>query len=159
MLGYLESLLAVVGLSHEQVVDVDPETLCVEPVECVLGVDDGSDAAHLLCLGNCMDGEGGFTRRFRAVYFDDAPAGIASDAECIVEAYRTGGDDFDVFDRVVAELHYGTTAKVFLDFAECLGQCLAARCLRVYCLVFCFLGGFFCHYDFVFRDFCLVMQS
>jgi hypothetical protein len=41
----------------EQVVDVHAEFLCVETVECVLGVDEGCDAARLLRFGDGVDGQ------------------------------------------------------------------------------------------------------
>jgi len=55
----LEGLLAVVGLRHQQVVDVDAELLGVGGVERVFRVDKGRQSAGLLCFGNDLQGEGG----------------------------------------------------------------------------------------------------
>src|SRR6266849_4934608 len=47
-----ERLLAVIGLRHEQVVDIDAELLRVSRVERVLGVNEGRHAPKLLRFGD-----------------------------------------------------------------------------------------------------------
>ena len=48
----LQRLLAVVGLRHQQVVEINPELLGICGVERVLGVHEGRHAARLVRLGN-----------------------------------------------------------------------------------------------------------
>ena len=88
----LERLLAVVGLRHQQVVDVDPELLGVFRVERVFGVDERRHAAGPLRLGDHLQRERGLARRFRPEHLDDAAAREAADAQGVVDADRPGGD-------------------------------------------------------------------
>ena len=80
LVGYFESLFAVVGLRNPKVCHVYTKFFGIETVEGVLGIDKGGNAASLLRFGNGVDGECGFTRRFGAIYLDDAAAGITSHA-------------------------------------------------------------------------------
>ena len=81
LVGYFESLFAVVRLRNPKVGHVYTKFFGIETVEGVLGIDKGGNAASLLRLGNGVDGECGFTRRLGAINLDDAAAGIASHAQ------------------------------------------------------------------------------
>ena len=105
LVGNLQCLLAVVGLADPQVVHVHAQRLGIKAVEGMLGVDDGGYTAHLLGLGDGVDGQGGLTRGFGTVDLDDASAGITAHTQCVVKADRAGGDDLDILDVVVAQLH------------------------------------------------------
>ena len=54
----------------------------------MLSVDEGSDAAVLLCLCDGMDGERGLTRRFRTIDFYDTSLRVAANA-------KSGGDEYE----------------------------------------------------------------
>ncbi len=115
----LERLLAVVGLRHQQVVDVDAELPGVLRVERVLGVDERRQAAVLLRLGNDLQGQRGLAGRFRPEDLDDATARQAADAERVVDADRAGRDGFHGRDGVaLPEAHDGALAKLLLDLAD-----------------------------------------
>ena len=117
----------------------------------MLGVDDGGYTAHLLGLGDGVDGQGGLTRGFGTVDLDDASAGITAHAQGIVQADGACGDDLDVLDVVVAQLHDRPAAESFaylvhshLQGFEFLGRDFLA--LRL--VVFTFLvDDFFCHFQ------------
>jgi hypothetical protein len=79
--GDLERLLAVVGLGHQQLVDVHADALRVGGVHRVLGVDERADAAHPLGVGQHVVEQRGLARRLRAEHLDDAPARQAAHAE------------------------------------------------------------------------------
>ena len=81
LIGYFESLFAVVGLRNPKVGHVYAKLFGIETVEGVLGIDKGGNATSLLCFGNGVNGECGFTRRFGAVYLDDASAWITTNAQ------------------------------------------------------------------------------
>ena len=104
--GDLERLLAVVGLRHEQLVDVDADRARVDGIDRVLGVDERADAAHLLGLGDDLVDERRLTRGLGAEDLDDPPARHAADAEREVDRQRAGRDRRHRHDgRVVAEAH------------------------------------------------------
>ena len=52
----------------------------------MLGVDEGRRAPLLLCLGNRMDGQCGLTAALGTIDLDDASLGIATHAQCGVQA-------------------------------------------------------------------------
>jgi hypothetical protein len=72
--GDLERLFAVVGLRHEQVVELDAEPPRILGVERVLGIDERAHAAGALRLGDRVQRQRGLARRLRAVDLDDAAA-------------------------------------------------------------------------------------
>ena len=94
-----ERLLAVVGLRHEQVVDVDAQLLRVRGVERVLGVDERRHAAELLRFGDHLQRQRRLAGRLRSEDLDDAAARHAADAERVVDADGAGGDGVDRLDR------------------------------------------------------------
>ena len=83
--GDLERLLAVVGLGHEQLVDVDADLLGVQRVHRVLGVDEGAHPSQLLRLGEHVVDERRLARGLRAEDLDDASPRHAADAEREIE--------------------------------------------------------------------------
>ncbi len=80
LVGYLKSLLAVVGLRDVEVGNVYAQLLSIETVEGVFRIDEGGYTAGLLGLGNGVDGQRGLTGRLRTVNLDDAPLGVAAHA-------------------------------------------------------------------------------
>ena len=114
-----ERLLAVVGLRHEQVVDIDAELLRVGRIERVLGVDERRHAAQFLRLGDDLQRQRGFARRLRTEDFDDAAARHAADAEREVDADRAGGDGLDRLNgALLAQAHDGALAELLFNLAE-----------------------------------------
>ena len=80
----------------------------------MLGIDEGSDAALLLRLGDGMDGEGGLTGALRAEDLDDAATRIAAHAECGIKGHTARRDDLYLLYLFIAHPHDGPFPKVFL---------------------------------------------
>ena len=115
----LERLLAVVGLRHQQVVEIDAELLRVGGVERVLGVDEGRQAAGLLRLRDHLQRQRRLARRLRSVDLDHAAARHAADAQGVVDADRAGGDGLDRRDAaLLAQAHDRAFAELLLDLAD-----------------------------------------
>src|ERR1035437_911940 len=115
----LERLVAVVGLRHGQVLDLDAGLARVGRVERVFRVDKRAGTAHLLRFRDTFQRQRGLARRFRAVDFDYAPARQSTHAQCEVESERAGRYDGDIArNRLLAELHDRALAELFLDLAQ-----------------------------------------
>ena len=136
--GNVQCLFAVVGLRDEQLVGVDAKALGVRHVEGVLCVHKGARAAHFLAFGNDVQGERGFTRRFRAKNFADTPTGYAAHAQGQIKADGTCGNDGNINMGVVGKLHHGALAVLAFDGGKCGSQGFGAR-------VFLTHGWFFGH--------------
>ena len=76
--GYVQRLLSGIGLRNEQTVDINAECAGVSRLKGVLNVDKGNLAAQLLGFSQNMQGQGGFTGRFRSVYFDNSSLRITT---------------------------------------------------------------------------------
>ena len=114
-----QSLLTGVGLGEVEFFYFNAEFAGVNRVEGVFGVDESTDAAVFLALGNGFKTERGFTGRFRAEDFHDTTARQTTDAECQVKAERAGGDDVKVFFLLAAvHFHDGTFAEVFFNLGK-----------------------------------------
>ena len=111
-LGYLERLLAAVGLRNKQVLDLYAEILGVDGVERMLRVDECSGSAVLLYLGGDMQRKRRFTRRFGTVYLDDSAARQTADSERKVESERACRDRRHIDGGVLAELDYRARAEL-----------------------------------------------
>ena len=83
----------------------------------------------------------------RAVNLDDAAAGITSHAQRVVQTDGAGGDDLDVLNVVVAQLHDGTAAEGLADFIHCYlqGLELLGRNLFALRLIVLLVDNVFCH--------------
>jgi hypothetical protein len=72
--GDFERLLAVIGLRHQQIVDIHAQLARIIRIERVLHVDERRHPALLLRFGDHLQRDGRFARRFRPVDFVDAAA-------------------------------------------------------------------------------------
>ncbi len=118
-----QCLLARVRLRDQQFVQVHAQLLRVTDVERVLGIDKGARAAQFLHFSNGLQGQRGFTRRFRTVDFHHAAARQAAYAQRDIEAERTGRHDLHFFDhRAGIHAHDRTFAKLLLDLRQCGGE-------------------------------------
>ena len=117
-LGYLQRLLAEVGLGDEQVVHVHPEAFGVGGVQRVFGVDEGDVAAPALGLGDDVQGQGGLARGLRAVDLRDPAARQAADAQGQVYGENAGGDDRDVLALVRTQPHDRPLAELPMDLGD-----------------------------------------
>jgi hypothetical protein len=115
----LERLLAVVGLRHEEVVEIDAEFLGIRRIERVFRVDERRHAALLLGLGDDLQRQRRLAGRFRPEDFDDAAARHAADAERVVDADGAGRNRFNRGDDIVlAEAHDRAFAELLFDLAD-----------------------------------------
>ena len=124
--GDLEGLLTGVRLGDEEVVGINPQSLGVDGVERVLGVDEGGIPPGLLGAGHGVERNGRLTRGLGPVDLDDAPAGQAPDPQGDVEGGRTGGDDGHGRTRVISQSHDGALTEGLVDLGERGGQGLGA---------------------------------
>ena len=79
--GDFQRLLPGVGLGDQQVIDVDAQLGGVLRVQRVLGVDEGTGRALLLCLGNHRQGQGGLAGGLGTVDLDNPATGQTADAQ------------------------------------------------------------------------------
>ena len=77
------------------------------------------DASELLCLGDGMDCQGGFTARLGAVDFHYAAARITADSQGMVQGNAAAGDNLGVAPFwLVSQLHDRTFSIIFFDFVD-----------------------------------------
>src|SRR5471032_651527 len=115
-----QRLLTGVRLRDQQLVQVDAQLLRITDVERVFGIDEGAGATEFLHLGDGLQGQRGFTGRFRTVDFHHAAARQAADAERDVQAERAGRDDLHFFDRGAGvHAHHGPFAELLFDLRQC----------------------------------------
>ena len=103
--GDFQSLFAVIRLRNKQGIDIDAERLGVDRVKGMLCVNERRLAAKLLNLGNNMQRHRRFTRRFRAVNFNDSSARHTADSERHIQRQRPCRNRADIHGRVLAKLH------------------------------------------------------
>ena len=84
----------------------------------MLNVDKGNLAAQLLGFSQNMQGQGGFTGRFRPIYLNDASAWQAADAQRQVQPQAAGGNGIHLHGNVGPKLHHGAFAKLLFDLAS-----------------------------------------
>jgi hypothetical protein len=92
----------------------------------VFRIDKRGDSALALRIGNSMQRQRGFTGRFRAIDFHDAPARQSADAESDVQGNGTGGNGFDRRTGVIAEAHDRALAKLLINLCKRCFQSLLA---------------------------------
>ena len=85
----------------------------------MLDVNEASEAASFLGLGDNGEGECGFAGTFGAEDFDDSAAREATDAEGAVYEDVAGRNDFYFRSGVVAESADGLLAVIFCDLLDC----------------------------------------
>src|SRR5690606_2101182 len=121
--GNFQSLLAGIRLGDQQIAQVHAQFLSVLHVQRVFGVNKGTCAFELLHLCNHLQGQRGFTRRFRAVNFNNATTWQTTDAQSNVQTQGTRGDHLDVMlDVVVAITHDRALAELLFDLRQSGGQ-------------------------------------
>jgi hypothetical protein len=124
LVGDLQRLLAVVGLRDQQLFDAHAQLARITDVERVLGVDEGTDTAGALRLGNRLQRQRRLSRRLGAVDLNDPAARQAADPERDVEADRAGRDDVDLGDLAAVERHDRSLAELLFDGGDRAGHCL-----------------------------------
>ena len=141
-LGDFQRLLTAVRLGHQQAVDVDAQRLGIGGVEGVFHVDECHFAAHLLRLGNDVQGNGGLTGAFRTVQLHDTSPWHAADAQRHVQHHRAGRDRLYIEVRLILAQTHDRTCAVYLC-NMCNGT--------LECLFLFFLGGGDVQHHFLFQ--------
>ena len=91
----------------------------------MLGVDEGANAALLLCFGHRVQRHGGLARAFRPVDLDDAALGQSADTQRNVQPQRPGRHRLDLDDLLVdAQTHDRALAEGAFDLRQRRVQCL-----------------------------------
>ena len=116
--GDLERLLTGVGLTDQQIVDVDADRRRVHRVHGVLGVDVRAHPTVALRLGHHVHGQRGFPRRLRTEDLDHSPPRQTADTERDVERERAGGHGGDADIAVLPQPHDRALAELLLDLAD-----------------------------------------
>lgn len=80
-----------------------------------LGIDEGSDAARFLRLGDRMNRERRLARRLGTEYLSHPALGVASDAERLIDRNRSRRNNRDLVDLLALHLHDRTLAEVLFD--------------------------------------------
>jgi len=131
--GDLQCLLAVVGLGHEQLVDVDADRFRVERVHGVLGVDERTHPSELLRLREHVVDHRGLAGGLGAEHLDDPPPGHATDPQGQIERQRAGGYRLAAhLGALVAHAHDRALAELALDLRE---RALKGGVARLGCLL------------------------
>jgi len=94
----------------------------------MLGIDEGTDAALGLRIGDRMQRNGRLTARFRTVDLNDPASGKTPDAECHIERDRAGGDHFDLGMALVSQPHDRALTVLLLNLGECCLEGFLAIC-------------------------------
>ena len=113
--GDLQRLLAGVRLGDEQVLHIDAQRLGIRGVQRMLGVHEGHLAAHLLRLGQHVQGQCGLTGGLRPVDLHDTAPGQTADAQRQVQGQGAGGDSLHVQGALCAVTHDRALSVHLLD--------------------------------------------
>ena len=100
-----------------------PESLGVERVEGVLGVDEGGVAAGFLGLGDGVQGQRRLARALGAVDLDDPAARKAADAGDDVQGDAARGDGRNLHHFFAAQFHDRALAELLFDLRYGVVQC------------------------------------
>ena len=84
----------------------------------MLGVDERRLAARLLHLADDVQRDRRFARRFRPVYFDDAPSRHAADAQRHIQRQRPGRHALDLHLLIFAKAHNRALAALLFDLCQ-----------------------------------------
>src|SRR5262249_37570911 len=122
----LESLLAIVGLRDEKIIDIHAELACVNGIESMLCVDKGGRSARRLGLGDDLERDSGFAGRFRTEDLHDAPARESADAQGRIDGNGSGRADRDSLAVAGAKLKHGPFAELLLHLEKRLVNQFAA---------------------------------
>ena len=105
LLADIERLLAGVGLTDEQLIEVDAQLARVDRVQRVLGVDIGDRPAGALGLGDHVQGQRGLARGLGAEDLDHPPARHSADPQGNIQRDGACADGRNIEHRVIAKLH------------------------------------------------------
>ena len=112
----LQCLLSVVGLRHPELIGVDAQTLGVDRVQGVLGVDECRDSAGALGLRDRVQRERRLAGGFGPEDLHDASFRVAADAQRGVQQDGAGVDRLLIaLHAAVTQPHQRSLAELLLD--------------------------------------------
>ena len=98
---------------------IDTELLRILRIKGMLGIHKRTSAPGFLHLGNDLQRERGFARRFRPVDFDHPSARKPPHTQGNVQPERSGADRLNVFHGFTfPQAHDAALAKLFLDLGQ-----------------------------------------
>ena len=118
----LQGLFTGVRLGDQKIVDVDAQSLGINRVKGVLGIDEGGIAAGPLRTGHSVQGNSGLSGGLRPVDLDDATSRKPSDPQGHIKSNRARGDDGHRRTGIVPQTHDGALTEVLVDLGEGSGQ-------------------------------------
>ena len=90
----------------------------------MLCIDERSNTARLLSLGNSVNSKGCLTTRLGTIYLDDTSFGNTAHTKRQVEGDRACGNCFNIESRAFAKLHNGALTEGLFDLTDGKLQCL-----------------------------------
>ena len=91
-LGDLQGLLSRIRLRHQELGAVHPQPLRIREIERVFGIDESCGPSGLLGLGDHVQSQRCFPRRFRPIDFNNTAPWQPADPEGEIETERSCGD-------------------------------------------------------------------
>ena len=79
-------MFTTIWLRYEQVGNINTKFFSILNVKCMLSINESNGSTGLLALRSDMQSKSCFSGRFRAVYFNNTPLGIASNAQREIKA-------------------------------------------------------------------------
>ena len=77
----------------------------------MLGINEGSNATLLLCLGNCMNGQCGLTGTFGTIDLYDSALRITTNTESMVKGDKVNVSGFGIFEVKNREARVGRNPR------------------------------------------------
>ena len=84
----------------------------------MLSIHKGYLAAHLLCLCQNVQSQGGLTGGFRSIDLNNTSLGNTADTQGGIQRHRTGGNSIHIHLNILAQTHHGTLAVLLLDLGQ-----------------------------------------
>ena len=126
-LGDLQSLLAGVRLTDQEIVHIHTEFACVNRIHGVLGVNESRRATGLLGLSQNAQRQCGLARAFWTIDLDDPSTRHATHAKGQIQSQGSGGNGRNIrHDGLVAQAHDRAFSELLFNGRDSEAKCLNA---------------------------------
>ena len=116
--GDFQRLFAVIRLRNIEVININPQRLCISGVHRMLRIHIPCNAAALLHLCHHVQGNRCLTGGFRAINLNDSALRQTANPQRQIQAQRAGRHNLNRhFCIIIPQLHYRTLAKLLLNLA------------------------------------------
>ena len=116
--GNFKCVLTCIRLWNEERVNIYSECSRIGRVKCVLNIYKGNITVVFLSLCNAVEWKRGFTRRFRAVNFNDSASWKTADTECDVKCERTCLNVVNIHMFIFAKAHNCTFTELLFYLSK-----------------------------------------